>query len=146
MVIGTSVFSKVVTSHATCTSTCTRSIEQDSEHAALRFMQEHTSRFTILKQQRLTLVQRTCTCMTNRTRLLGFREERVNMERYKSNITFSMTQRRRDPTGFSVVDRGSRRKPQTSRAPTTAVTECSVVLVTSSGMRHTADFEFTASA
>ena len=90
MVIGTSVFSKVVTSHATCTSTCTRSIEQDSEHAALRFMQEHASRFTILKQQRLTIVLRTCTCMTNRTRLLGLRDKRVNMKRYKSNISFSL--------------------------------------------------------
>ena len=47
-----------------------------------------------------------------------------------------MTQRRRDPSGFSIVNRGSRRKPQTSRAPTTAVTECSAVLVTSSGMRQ----------
>ena len=90
MVIGTSVFSKVVTSHATCTSTCARSIEQDSGHAALGFRQEHASLFTILKQQRLTLVLRTCTCMTNRTRLLGFRDERVNLERYKSNITFSL--------------------------------------------------------
>ena len=67
--------------------------EQDSGHAALRFRQEHASRSEgSVKQQRLTLVLRTCTCMTNRTRLLGFRDERVNMERYmyKSNITFSL--------------------------------------------------------
>ena len=63
MVIGTSVFSKVVTSHATCTRTCTRSIEQNSEHAALRFRQEHASRSEgSVKQQRLTLVLCTCTC------------------------------------------------------------------------------------